>query len=248
MEHGTIIYSVNLKGWERYDLTKRISDQFDIPVYIENDANVAGLGESWLGAGKGKKVVLGITLGTGMGGSIIIDNKIYNGSHGYGAELGHITVNENGPKCTCSNRGCLEEYVSARGIIRTAAKNMEYYPDSALKSYKCDDITPHLINKAANQGDSLAREVLRITGRYLGIGLATFTNIFNPDVIVLGGGIMTENQIILYNARKELDNRAFKIMAKDVTISISRLGDDANLIGAIKNGLNNIQGRTSICT
>ncbi len=156
LKKGKIIYSVNLGGWDDFSLRDAVQSEFDIPVYVENDANVAGLGEAWLGGGKGKKVVLAFTLGTGLGGAIIINNKIFNGAKGYGAELGHITLNEEGPLCTCSNLGCLEEYVSARGIVRRVYDNEVDLSKSILCKCKEDEMSPQKVNNAAKKGDRYA--------------------------------------------------------------------------------------------
>ncbi len=238
LKKGSIIHSVNLVGWENFNLREPLETAFNVPAFIENDANLAGLGESWLGAGKGKKMVLAFTLGTGVGGAVIIHDRIFNGSKGYGAELGHITIDHDGPLCTCSNHGCLEAYISAGGILRRVFENEKALSKSILRKFSIETLTPFKVSLAAAKGDKYAIEILKETGRYLGIALASYTNIFNPDVIILGGGIMKDNKLVLNQAQKELRKRAFKIMSKDVKIALTKLGDTASLIGAVKNGLN----------
>ncbi len=222
-QKGLVIASPNLPKWKNVPLVEKIKQQVKMPIFIDNDANCAAIGEHWIGAASGTRNSILITLGTGVGGGIIINNKIYRGSHGTAGELGHITIIANGNKCACGNFGCLEAYASASA---TALRGKELL--------KRSDLTAYDIYKQAEQGDALSRDILIESGTYLGIGIATFANIFDPDMIIIGGGFAGAEKYLIPAAIKEAYKRSFKSIMDNVKITTAKLGNHAGIIGAAK--------------
>ncbi len=228
---GSVLVSPNLHILEEIDLVNEIRGRFGIPVFIENDANAAAFGEMWAGAGKGFSNFILFTLGTGVGGGIIYNRKLLNIS----AEIGHMSIDADGKKCPCGNSGCLESYASVRAILSKAFSVLEKDRESLLREscggnfYK---LTTEDIYKAALNGDSLARELLRNAGRYLGIGIANIINLMSPEAIILAGGLIGAWNIYIQEAIKEASRRALKQLFDRVEIIPSSLRDDAGIIGA----------------
>jgi glucokinase len=228
---GRVYRSPNLRAIEGIDLVREISSRFGVPVAIENDANVAALGEKIAGAGRGFDHFVLLTLGTGIGGGIIHKGKLLNVS----SEIGHMSINADAEKCPCGNIGCLENYASARAMIARAVSMLEKETESLLKEccrgsiYK---ITPEDIYKAALDGDTLSREILRDAGRFLGVGLANIINIMSPEALILAGGLVGAWNIYVQEAIKEASRRAFRDLFDGVKIIPSSLGDDAGIVGA----------------
>jgi len=228
---GSVLVSPNLHILEEIDLVNEIRGRFGIPVFIENDANAAAFGEMWAGAGKGFSNFILFTLGTGVGGGIIYNRKLLNIS----AEIGHMSIDADGEKCPCGNSGCLESYASVRAILSKAFSILEKDRESLLREscggnfYK---LTTEDIYKAALNGDSLARELLRNAGRYLGIGIANIINMMSPEAIILAGGLIGAWNIYIQEAIKEASRRALKQLFDRVEIIPSSLRDDAGIIGA----------------
>jgi glucokinase len=233
-ERGVAINAVNL---EITDVPVRdiMRERLGLPVFIDNDANCAALAEFLFGAGKGARDLVMLTLGTGIGGGLVLGGEIYRGSSGAGAELGHMVIDENGPRCqgTCPNHGCLETFASGTALARegTAAAGRE--PGSALGQAlaKGEGVSGKTVTEAAIAGDAAAREVMAAAGRHLGVGLASFANIFDPDVILIGGGVSAAGDLLLDPAREELRARALPPMNK-VPVRLAELGPDAGMIGA----------------
>ncbi len=230
-KRGRVFISPNLHAIEGIDLVREIKNRFNVPVMIENDANVAALGEKTAGAGKGFDNFVLLTLGTGIGGGIIHKGKLLDAS----AEIGHMSINADAEKCPCGNIGCLETYASARAMIAKAVIMLEKENVSILKEcckgsiYK---ITPEDIYKAALEGDALSREILKDAGRFLGVGIANIINIMSPEAIILTGGLVGAWNIYVQEAIKEASRRAFKELFDAVKIIPSSLGDDAGIVGA----------------
>ena len=230
-KNGRVFSSPNLHAVEGIDLVDGIQRKFNVPVYIENDANVATLGEKLSGAGKNFQNFVLLTLGTGIGGGIIYKGKLLDVS----AELGHMSINAEAEKCSCGNIGCLENYASARAMIAKTVAMLEKGTESMLKEcckgsiYK---ITPEDIYNAALEGDTLSREILREAGRALGVGLANLINIFSPEAIILAGGLAGAWSIYVQEAIKEASRRAFKDLFDAVKIIPSSLRDEAGVVGA----------------
>jgi len=214
-------------------IVKDVTAKTKLPVFIDNDANCATIGEHWIGAAKGCANAILLTLGTGIGGGIIIDNKIYRGSHGTAGEIGHMTIFPNGNKCGCGNSGCFEAYASANAAV-TRAKEILKRQDtgSVLRGKK--EITAHDIFLSAESGDSFSKSVLIESGRYLGIGIANLANIFDPDMIIIGGGFASAEKYLIPAAIDEAYKRSFKSVMDKIKITKAKLGNDAGIIGAAK--------------
>ncbi len=205
---------------------------YPIPLYVENDANAAALGEACAGAGKNFKNFVLMTLGTGIGGGIIYGGKLLK----MAAEVGHMSIVADGKKCFCGNNGCLELFSSARAIIASVIEALEGGAESLLRECcegKIYRITPEDVYKAAfEEGDSLSREVLREAGRYLGVGIANIINITSPEAVILAGGLIGSWNIYVDEAIKEASKRAFKSLFQKVSIIPASLGDEAGIVGA----------------
>jgi glucokinase len=228
---GRVLLSPNLHAVERVDLVNEIREKFGVPVFIENDANTAALGEKWLGAGKVFSSFVLFTLGTGIGGGIIFDNKILNVS----AEIGHMSIQVDGEKCPCGNSGCLESYASARAILSKTVSALEKGRESLLREYSGGNfykLTTEDVYRAALDGDSLSRELLKDAGRCLGIGIANMINLMGPEAIILAGGLIGAWDIYVQEAIKEASRRAFKELYDRVKITPSLLLDNAGTFGA----------------
>jgi glucokinase len=230
-EGGKITISPNIPAIEGINLVKEIREKFRVPVFIENDANAAALGEKWIGAGRKFSDFVLFTLGTGIGGGIVKDKKLLN----VAAEIGHMTIKVNGEKCFCGNSGCLESYASARAIVSTVVSALEKGRESMLKQsyggnfYK---LSVEDIYRMALEGDSLARDVIKEAGRYLGVGIASIVNVLSPEAIILSGGLTGAWDIYIREAINEASKRAFKVLFNAVKIIPSLLGDDAGIIGS----------------
>src|SRR3954470_12393156 len=187
VENGVVTKAPNVPCLNGFRLAAALESELQWPAILENDANAAAVGEMWIGAGRGRKSIIMITLGTGVGGGIILDEKLWRGIDGSAGELGHIGVEPfGGVACMCGSRGCLEVYASATAIVRMAREAKPRYPESLL--HTSGDLTAEQIYQAGMKGDELALEVFRRMGGYLGVGLANLINILNPEMIVIGGG------------------------------------------------------------
>ena len=232
---GVVEVSPNLPGWVDIPLGKILSEAFPHPVFVENDANAYALGEYRFGAGRGAKSLLCVTLGTGVGGGIILDGKIWRGANGMAGEIGHVTVDPNGPRCPCGNSGCLERYSSATAIVETArAALLKGRKSSLTDPFKEDpaSLTAEAVDKAARAGDALAIKIYADAGRYLGIALASVINLLNIEMIVIGGGLAGAWDLFIGSVKEEIESRAFEIPAKSCEILPGALGDDAGILGA----------------
>jgi glucokinase len=214
------------------EMTRRLG----LPVKVDNDANVAALAEARIGAGKGRDNVIMLTLGTGVGGGMVLDGRLYHGATGYGGELGHMVVDENGPVCQghCPNHGCLESLASAAGVRRAAEQVAAERPSGTLaRAIKAGGAAEvRVVIDGALAGDADCVEALAIVGRHLGVGIANYVNIFNPDVVVVGGGIMAAGEILLGVAREEAGRRALRPAWSEVEVVAAELGNDAGVLGA----------------
>ncbi len=233
-EDGVVNGCVNL-GWGVYDVRTELSGLLDgIRVEVANDANVAALGEMWRGGGQGYKNVVMVTLGTGVGGGIIINGKILHGAHGAGGEIGHITVNRNESKpCGCGKKGCLEQYASATGIARRAAEAMAAPGAPVSSLYNYDVVDARAVFDAAKTGDELALSVVQFACRTLGRACASITSVVDPDVIVIGGGVSRAGQILVDAIVKYYVQNAFTA-TRETPFKLAVLGNNAGMYGAVK--------------
>lgn len=233
---GVIIDTPNL-GWKNVALKDTIEQEFQIPVYVDNDGNLAALGESWLGAGRDVNYLVCLTLGTGIGGGIVINGEIFHGATDAAGELGHIIVEPYGLRCGCGNYGCMEAYASGVGITkRTIQAIKEGAPTiiTDMVQKQLDKITPMIVYQASMKGDELAKYILRETGRYLGIGIISIVNMLNPQLVVIGGKIAQMGDLLLNYIKDEVSKRAYLTPCKQFSILSAQLGDDAGIIGAAK--------------
>ncbi len=233
-KEGIVRLSPNLPGWKDIPLRARLEESFSYPVHVENDANAYALGEYWFGAGKGTSSMVCITLGTGVGGGIILGGNIWRGADGMAGEVGHITVNPDGPLCPCGNRGCLERYSSATAVIEMAGAAVARGVNTTLKDLKKAGlpITAEAVADAAKKGDRVAGGIYFDVGKYLGIAIADLINLLNIECIVIGGGMAGAWDLFIGPLKEEVRARAFKIPAERCRIVRGKLKDDAGILGA----------------
>ena len=235
LEAGEVKSSPNLPTWEHFKLRDFIKERTGLPVKLGNDANVAALGEAVFGSGKEYNYVIMLTLGTGVGGGIIINHKIYDGNLHQGAELGHMVIRVNGHKCGCGRRGCLETYASATALIRETKKEMERNPNSEMHIVveelgKCDARVAFI---AARRGDKGAIRVVRNYVRDLSEGILNFCNIFRPEVVILSGGVANEGEYLLERVRAYIKSYDYGMQhSPKVEVKVASLGYDSGKIGA----------------
>ena len=227
---GVIIDTPNLP-FKNFNVKKPIEEKFKVPVYLDNDANVATIGEFMFGAGKGKKNLVFMTVSTGIGGGAIIDGKIYRGSTFNALEIGHTTVEPEGPKCNCGNIGCLEALSSGTAIGKRGQEVADSEVETSLKQY--DKITSYEVFLEAEKGDEEAKKIRDKALNYFGIGVANVVSIFDPEVVIIGGGVTQVGDILFNRVREVVTQRCFKIMADNCDIVPAGLGTDAGVVGAV---------------
>lgn len=230
--NGTVLKCVNL-GWGVFNVEETLSNMIDLPVKSGNDANVAALGEMWKGGGKGYKNIVMVTLGTGVGGGIIIDGKIVSGSNGAAGEIGHIQMSEEETEtCGCGKKGCIEQYASATGIVNYAIKLMnEVDTPSVLRKVEC--ISAKAIFDYAKEGDLLSIEIVEFFAKQLGKALSYISCVCDPEVIVIGGGVSKAGDIITKTVKKYYQQSAFHA-SRNTKFSLAQLGNDAGIFGGAK--------------
>src|SRR6185369_14519693 len=231
-DNAIVLQSPNLPSLVNYALKSELEKRLGWPVFLENDANAAAVGEMWLGAARGCRDVVSVTLGTGVGGGVILDGKLWRGSHGSAGEIGHTTVDPfSGLKCKCGNTGCLELYASATAIVRMTKENLSLFPESALS---IEGLTAERVYEAGRKGDELALVVFNRFGMYLGIGLANLINFIDPEIIVIAGGAVNGWDLFAAEMYREVEERAFRSTAQQVRIAKAECGDNAGLLGAAR--------------
>ncbi|MCP4426633.1 MAG: ROK family protein [Chloroflexi bacterium] len=223
------ITTVYMPAWKNRDILAEISQHFDLPIYIDNDANAGAIAEKWWGIGRSYANMAYIKLGLGVGSGLILNNEIFRGNGGTAGEIGHTTIDPTGPTCRCGNQGCLESFVSTRAIIDEVThrrkKNQPHWSSSGAA-------TIEEIISAALTGDPLSRSVIQTVGSYLGIATANLVNLFNPGLIVLGGELAAVGDLLVNEVRVVVQNRAMPKAAREVAITTSKLGEDAIVMGA----------------
>jgi len=224
--------SPNITGWVGVNLRK-ISDGLGVPVYADNDANCVALAEHLFGAARNCRSALCVTVGTGIGGGLILNGEVYRGSSFSAGEIGHITVVFEGEKCSCGNRGCLEKYVSVTALLKQAKENLVKNKKSGWKRFlENGKLTVGAIAAAAKMRDKTALELLSKQAAYLGAGLASAVNLINPEKLVLGGGFLDAYPEFLEMVKKEIRKRAFAAAVKSLKVVKAELGNEAGLVGA----------------
>lgn len=242
-EKGVAINAVNLP-LNDVPIRDLMRERTQLPVFIDNDANVAALAEFLYGAGRGARNMVMLTIGTGIGGGLVLDRKLYRGTTGAGAELGHTVIEVDGPRCqgSCPNHGCLEALASGTALGREGRAAAEREPESALGRALAagEEIAGVQVTSAALAGDDVALGVVALIGRRLGVGISSFANVFDPDVIVIGGGVISLGDLLLDPAREELAARALPPMNR-VSIVPAQLGPDAGMVGAAAMAMTEIE-------
>ena len=228
---GTIFNPPNLNGWDNVPLRAILEKEFKVPVAIENDANAAALGEWWKGAGSGTDSLFCITLGTGVGGGIVIDRKVWHGASSIAGEIGHTTVIRDGIKCTCGNIGCLEAYACSGGILKRVNNALLKERDNSLQPLT--DLKQ--VGQMVMQGNEIVLNVIKETGVLLGIAIANIVNLLNPEMIVLFGGVTNLGEHLVIPLKEEVKRRAFKKATESLRIELSQLGDNSGILGAARN-------------
>jgi len=232
-KEGIIYHAPNL-NWRNLPLKKIIEEGTGIRTWLDNDANLAALGEKVFGVGKDSQNMILLTLGTGIGGGIIIDGKLYRGSDDGAGEVGHMTIEPNGYRCNCGNRGCMEALASAPNMVRRTKEALSAGEESIIPELvggDLDKIDTKVLATAARKGDKLAEKIWKKTGEYLGIGIGNLINVLSPDMIVLGGGVSHAGDLLLEPIRETLKERAMQ--ANPAMIVLAELGNDAGVLGAV---------------
>ena len=229
-----VIYEAPNLGWRDVRLAELLEPLVGMPVFVENDANVAAFGEVWAGAARGSKCTILLTLGTGIGGGIVMNGELWRGVTDTGAELGHMVINYDGPVCGCGTRGCIEAYASAPAVARRMKEAVESGRDSTLGAaiLAGEEVDSKRIHEAAVAGDALSREIIEETGRLLGIAVASYVNIFNPDRVVLHGGMVNAGEMLLGPLIEEMRGRCFEASQRGLEVLPSALKGDAGIVGA----------------
>jgi glucokinase len=235
-DHATVLFAPHL-AWRNEPLRDALTGRIELPLIVENDANAAAWAEYRFGAAQGQKVVVCVTLGTGIGGGLVVDGSVYRGAFGVACEYGHMTLVPDGRRCACGNRGCWEMYASGRALARDAQELAADSPIAAAGMIELagsvDEITGPIVTAAAAAGDAAALSICTTMGRWLGCGLASLAAILDPSTFVIGGGVSSAGEILLHPAREEfahtLTGRGFRPQA---SVELAALGPDAGLVGA----------------
>ncbi len=234
-ERGLSVFAPNIPGWASIHIAKRFRDEFELPCWVENDARAMAIGEAMFGAGRGYQNILCVNVGRGIGAGIIVNGEIYRGKQSGAGELGHMTVDPNGPMCPCGNHGCLEVMAAGPSIAAAAIRAVSSGASTSIRELtggRIEEITAEVVSEAADQGDTLAQGLIRESGRYLGIGIANALNLLSPEIVVIGGGVARAGDILFGEVRKTVQRRAFTTMVNLPPIVPSARGEDASSIGA----------------
>ena len=231
-DKAVVLQAPNLPSLVNFELKATLQDRLGWPVFLENDANAAAVGEMWLGAARGCRDVVSVTLGTGVGGGVILGGELWRGAHGSAGEIGHTTVDPfAGVKCKCGNIGCLELFASATAIVRMTREGLSSFPQSTLND---GELTAVKVYHAGRDGDELALLVFKQLGMYLGIGLANLINLIDPQIIVIAGGVVNGWDLFAEEMYRQVGERAFRTTAQQVKIARAECGDNAGLLGAAR--------------
>jgi glucokinase len=233
--NGMVTTSPNLPGWNNIPLRSLLADRYGRPASLINDADAAALGEHRFGSGKGHNTIIVLTVGTGIGGGIIANGELFLGPNFSAAELGHMVIDVNGPKCACGSQGCLEALASGTAVAREARGRLQRGARSSLMELsggEVQNVTAETVHRAARTGDELANQVIAQAAFYLGIGVINVVNIFNPEAVIIGGSLSAMGDLLLQPVRDLVAERAMPALARSVHIAAAQLGNDAGLFGA----------------
>lgn len=232
---GIVSVMPNLPGWEQFPLRDRLSDGLGVPVRVGNDGNLAALGEHCYGSGKGVRDMVLLALGTGVGGGMIVNNELCDGATGAAGEVGHIILNPDGPVCNCGRRGCLEAYCSGHGLERLAETVVLSGRPTLMAEFASQEavtVNPRIIERAAAEGDPAAKELLAQAARYLGWGIVSLVHIFNPEMVVFGGGLVALKDMVIEPAIVLAREQVFAQHGENLRFAYAALGDDMVVMGA----------------
>jgi len=235
-DNGKVIFSPNLPGWHEVPLRDIVKQRLGVPTYLGNDATLAALGEWCFGLEKNVANLVYITVSTGIGGGIIANGELYDGACGFAGEVGHMTIDVNGPRCNCGNVGCWETLASGTALAREALRQIKEGADTSITELVGRDINKidaKVVFLAAQQGDKLAKELVSRLGYYLGVGLVNLVNIFDPELILIGGGVAKMGGLLFQPAMDVVKQRTQGIAARAVKVKPAILGDDSSLLGAV---------------
>lgn len=235
LDQGIVTQSPNLPVLDGFDIRSWLQGRLRMPIFIDNDANAFSLGEGWLGAARGVKEFCCLTLGTGVGGGIVLDGDIWHGTEGKAGEIGHMVIDVDGPPCQCGSRGCLEVFASGSAIRRMAVEAIERDEKTDLVE-RCGGeikgISAKTVYESARGGDRLSRRVFQRMGMYLGVGLGNLANLLNVEMMLIGGRVSEAWDLFIEPAREEMERRTVGSMGKGVRVERARCGDDAGILGA----------------
>jgi glucokinase len=234
-EKGTVENPPNMTGWEKVFLKKIISSEFKLKVNLDNDANAAAIGEMHFGAGKKLNSFVMVTLGTGVGGGIILNRKIYHGDTGAAGEIGHTVIDFNGPKCNCGSRGCIEAYVGNHYLVKRIQNEMKSKTDTKiwdLINHDIEKLNPRVIDEAAELGDEYAKSIIVQTGEYLGYAFASVANTLDITTFIIGGGVAGFGEPLINAAQKKASERVLTPLRKRIRVLPAKLKNDAGIQGA----------------
>lgn len=234
-DRGVSVFAPNIPGWTNIPIAQAFEDEFPLSCWVENDARAMAIGEAMFGAGRGYDNILCVNVGRGIGAGVIINGEIYRGKQGGAGELGHMTIDPNGPVCPCGNQGCLEAMAAGPAIAAAAIRAVSTGSSTLIRDLvdgKIEAITAELVSEAAARGDLLAQRLIREAGRYLGIGIANAVNMLSPDVVIIGGGVSRAGDILFNEVRATVEERAFTAMVNLPPIVPSAQGEEASSVGA----------------
>ena len=231
---GLSIFSPNL-FWHNVQVVRPIEREFNLPTFMDNDVRCATLAEAWYGAGRGVANLICLTIGTGIGSGLMVDGQLVRGATESAGEIGHMTIEKDGPRCNCGNHGCLEALAAGPAIARRAREAIEKGVETvmlAMVGGQPDRLDAAVVTQAARQGDPVAWEIIELAALYLGIGIANYINLVNPELVIIGGGVAQAGELLLAPMRRVVGQRAMKVQAATARVVPARLGEDAGVIGA----------------
>jgi glucokinase-like ROK family protein len=237
-DDGTVISPPIMPGWDGYPIRDTLEKEWGCPVSLNNDAELGALGEWAYGAGRGERNLAFIKVGSGIGAGLIINQQIYGGTTGSAGEIGHLTIDENGPLCTCGNRGCLEAFAGGHAIALQAKKLVESGKRTLLSSVPYENLTAQEVAKAARRGDLPSQEIIMRAGTFIGIAIAGLVNLFNPGAVIIGGGVAQSGDLLTTSIRQAVRERSLRASEQNVHIATAMLGRRSSLMGATVQAVN----------
>ena len=235
---GMVMSPPIMPGWDRYPIRQTLEEAWGCPVSLNNDAELGALGEWAYGAGRGEKNLAFIKVGSGIGAGLIINQQIYGGTTGSAGEIGHITIEENGPLCTCGNHGCMEAFAGGNAIAIQARKMVQTGKRTLLSNIPLENITAREVAESARRGDLPSQEIIMRAGTFIGIAIAGVVNLFNPSAVIIGGGVAQAGDLLTTSIRQAVRDRSLHASEQSVHITTAMLGQRSSLIGATVQAIN----------